>query len=323
MFLSVILPCYNGGATIGVQLEALCAQHWEEGWELIVVDNGSTDESMRIVERYRARLPTLRTLQAHVHGTPRLGVAHSYNTGLAAAAGDAFVFCEADDEVAPGWLHAMGTALGRHDFVAARLDHRKLNPHWLHPREGEGYQSAHLSRMSGYPYLAHASGCSFGLRRAVWERVGALEVRLPYVADTDYSWRAQLQGYSLHLVADALIHYRERHSARARMRQGRNWGGDYVRLLQRYGWQRPAGLPARRLLWLLRCLPRGAALLLGSALAEQHRQQFAEWAWSFGWSWGEFVASLDAPEPARSDLLALAQEHARVQGASAANPRPH
>jgi len=58
MKLSVILPCFNGVKTIAVQLEAL-ARRWSEPWELVVINNGSTNDSMQIVENYRDRLPNL------------------------------------------------------------------------------------------------------------------------------------------------------------------------------------------------------------------------------------------------------------------------
>ena len=92
MKLSVILPCFNGAQTIAVQLDALTCQAWPGGWELIVVNNGSTDSSMEIVEAYRSRLLELQIVQAHVPDTVRLGVPHSYNTGINAATGEAFVF---------------------------------------------------------------------------------------------------------------------------------------------------------------------------------------------------------------------------------------
>jgi len=60
MKLSVILPCFNGAETIALQLEALANQQWEGDREVIVSNNGSTDDSMEIVERYRDRLPNLR-----------------------------------------------------------------------------------------------------------------------------------------------------------------------------------------------------------------------------------------------------------------------
>jgi len=100
----VIIPCFNAADTIAAQLEALAGQCWSEPWEVIVSDNGSTDESSRIVERYIARLPGLRV----VDSSDQRGPARARNIGaLAAATGDAFLFCDAGDEVVPEWLTAM------------------------------------------------------------------------------------------------------------------------------------------------------------------------------------------------------------------------
>jgi len=52
MKLSVIIPCYNEADTIATQLEVLAKQYWSEPWEVIVSDNGSTDDSLAIVEKY-------------------------------------------------------------------------------------------------------------------------------------------------------------------------------------------------------------------------------------------------------------------------------
>ena len=152
MKLSVILPYFNGSLTIAVQLDVVTRQAWPSGWELIVVNNGSTDFSMEIVE--------------------------------------AFVFCEADDEVAPGWLAAMGQSLALHDFVVARLDHRKLNAEWLHPVQGDGYQSAGLYKMPVPPYFFSASACGFGIKRSLYKALGRLSTDFPIVHDGEYCWRA-------------------------------------------------------------------------------------------------------------------------------------
>src|SRR5262245_29795227 len=124
MKLSVVVPCLNAEATLGAQLAALSRQSWPDGWEVIVADNGSTDRSREIVESYRGRLPRLNLVDA----SDRRGHAHARNLGAAAATGDALLFCDADDEVAPGWLAAMGRALAGHEFVACRYDQEKLNP---------------------------------------------------------------------------------------------------------------------------------------------------------------------------------------------------
>ena len=81
--LSVVLPCRNGAATIAVQLEALAGQSWDGSWELVVVHNGSTDESMQIVEGLRDRLPALRVVDA----SAKRRVPAALNEGVRASAG--------------------------------------------------------------------------------------------------------------------------------------------------------------------------------------------------------------------------------------------
>ena len=318
--LSVILPCYNGAATLAVQLEALTVQNWPDGWELIVVNNGSTDASMAMVESYRARLPALKIVEAHVPGLPRLGVPHSYNTGIQAATGDAFVFCEADDEVAPGWLAAMGRALRAHVFVLARLDHRKLNADWLHPQQGEGYQSAGLYRMPFAPHFLWGSACGFGLSRSIYEKLGPLNTDFPITHDGEYCWRAQLAGYALHFEPDALVHYREKSALMARFHQGRNWGRDTTRLHHHYGTAMGRLSLPRHLVSMARLLPAGAWALLSRVLLQPRGQTLlGEWIWNFGWAAGKLQLILQKPALSPKKGMALAAEAAATVPAAAAD----
>lgn len=292
--LSVILPCFNGASTIAVQLDALTQQAWPAGWEVIVVNNGSTDHSMDIVKTYSHRLPNLSIVEAYLPGTTRLGVPHSYNAGIKAATGDAFVFCEADDEVAPDWLAAMGRALTQHEFVAARLDHRKLNEAWMHPPVGDGYQSQELFRQPSFPHFVSASACGFGLRRELYETLGPLDVNFPIVHDGEYCWRAQLAGYSVHFETEALVYYREKSDMKARYRQGLNWGKDTMRMNHYYG--SPEGrfsLP-RQFCSMARSLPSGAkALLFWAFRRPDGKQLLGNWVWSWGWSTGKLLLALE------------------------------
>ena len=75
--LTVILLTRNGARTIGRQLEALANQSSSEPWELVVVDNGSSDRTLEIVEEYRSRLPSLRVADA----SGDRGAAHACNIG--------------------------------------------------------------------------------------------------------------------------------------------------------------------------------------------------------------------------------------------------
>ena len=287
MKLSVILPCYNGAETIAVQLDALVQQQWSEDWEVIVVNNGSTDNSVEIVEEYRDRLPNLRIVDAYQPPEPRLGVAHSYTIGFKAATGDAFLLCEADDEVGEGWLSALGNALQEHSFVAAAIKFSRLNPPWL---VGDGCQQqpieAGLSTISPPLYLPYASGCSLGLQRSVYEAIGNPDQICTASWDTDYCWRANLAGIPLQFVPEATVHYRLRTKLRDCYNQGKNWGKAHVALYQKYSYSdltrlkvvKHYGRSGLKLLkYLLTVFPNVIS-----------RKKFAGWIWGFGWCIGDW-----------------------------------
>jgi len=251
MKLSVVIPCLNGAATIADQLEALANQQWSQPWEVIFADNGSTDESLAIARRYQERIPNLRIVDA----SDRRGQPYALNAGVAAAKGEAVALCDADDEVAPGWVAAMGDALSVHDFVACRIDVEKLNPPWARMRSG---QTRGIQKYRYPPYLPHAGGCSLGFKRGLHEAIGGFDESLPYLHDTDFCWRLQLAGTELHFVPEATVHVRQRHSRIGRYRQAFIWAEYSVLLHKRY---QPLGMPKlslkqgltswKNLLWML------------------------------------------------------------------------
>jgi glycosyltransferase involved in cell wall biosynthesis len=230
--ISVILPCFNGAETIALQLEALANQQWAGDWELIISNNGSTDNSMEIVEQFRDRLP-LRIVNAYTSG-PRLGVSHSYNTGLKEAMGNAFAFCEADDEVTPNWLANIAESLKVYPCVSGVLDLRRLNPDWAIAAFGESIQTNGLCQFDFIPFLPFGYGCNFGFRRSVWEQVGRLNVAIRYGWDMDYCWRIQRAGFPVQFVPELKIHYRLRHTLKALYRQSRSWSEDQVLMRRLY-----------------------------------------------------------------------------------------
>ncbi len=218
MKLSVVIPCYNGADTIGSQLDALSSQEWSEEWEVIVADNGSNDGTRRVVKEYMGKVPNLRIADASV----RRGRSFARNTGAAAAIGEGLAFCDADDEVGPGWVKAIGEALKAHEFVASRWDTEKLNEapeqHYLDNPAQDGLLSLWYP-----PYLPFASTNGLGIKRELHERVGGFDEAFVRAQDTDYCVRVQQAGVELHYVHDALIYYRRRGDLKGIMSQGYMW----------------------------------------------------------------------------------------------------
>jgi GT2 family glycosyltransferase len=278
MKLSVVIPCRNGAETLSGQLEALAAQRWTGAWEVVLSDNGSTDESVAIAERYRERLPSLQIVDA----SDRLGRAHAVNAGARAAKGEALAFCDVDDEVAPGWVAAMGEALAIHDFVACRMEFTKLNlPQVVRTRP----QSDGVQAFTYPPFLPHAGGGTLGVRRAVHDAVGGFDEEQRFLADTDYCWRVQLAGYPLTFVPDAVVHIRLRPTVKGMFRQARGWGEYDVLLYKRY---LSRGMP--RLSWKSGALAWRNLLFSLPRIKDERRR--LDWIWTFGWRLGRLQGSI-------------------------------
>jgi GT2 family glycosyltransferase len=282
MKLSVIVPFFNGASTIAYQLEALAGQHWSESWEVITVDNRSTDLSRAIVERYRNRLPNFRIINAFTYQ----GQAHARNIGAQTASGELLVFCDADDEVGVGWLAAMGEALSRYDFVACRFDFQKLNPSCR--REGVATtQENDLQKACFPPFLFHAGGGSLGVKRSVHDTIGGFDESLLFCEDTDYCFRLQLAGVKLHFVPDAVVHVRNRETLNGSFQQTRLWAQYQVLLYKRYRQltgmklERPWAAYFRRWKGLFWRLPQ-----------LRNKEGRAAWFRSLGWQIGRLEGSL-------------------------------
>ena len=274
MMLSVIVPCFNAADTIGVQLEALASQQWSEPWEVVISDNGSTDGTLAVIERYQERLPNLHV----INSSERRGAAHAKNVGVQAAAGDVLVFCDADDEVASGWLAAIGTALAEHDFVASRFDPHKLNPPWI-PQTIRCPQQEGLQMYKSPPFLPHAGGCGLGVKRSLYKVVGGFDETILVLDDTDFCFKVQLAGAKLHFVPDAMIHIRYRPTLAGMYHQARVWGKQNVLVYKKY---RPLGMP--KLSW-----KEGAKAwwdLMWRLPQIRSKDGWGRWLWQFAWRTG-------------------------------------
>src|SRR5258708_1668380 len=95
---SVVVPAYGAAMTLPETLDAILSQTFTD-WECVVVDDGSTDETLRIANEFAARDRRIRAIHQENKGT-----AGAYNTGVGAARGQLIVICSADDVLLPEHL---------------------------------------------------------------------------------------------------------------------------------------------------------------------------------------------------------------------------
>lgn len=103
LFLSVIIPTRNRAALLYNALESLAAQTYpQNSFEVIVVDNGSTDLTAEVCQRFERRISQLRRIY-----DPRPGLHNGRHTGLEAAKGTILVYADDDIEAMPAWLEGI------------------------------------------------------------------------------------------------------------------------------------------------------------------------------------------------------------------------
>ena len=276
MNLSVIIPCFNAADTITFQLEALRKQNWSEPWEVIVSDNGSTDKSVVIVKQYRERMPNLRV----VDSSERRGAAHARNVGVRFANANALAFVDADDEVAPGWLAAMGEALSKHDFVVGRKEKEKLNEPWVI----KSYQGEESEGIIKSLYLPFAGSSNLGIKRSLHDAISGFDEAMQAAEDMDYCWRAQEAGTKLHYLPDALVHFRLRNTLTGMYH--RAWREGMYEILV-YKKHRHLGMP--QILTWKTLVKASIKLPLQLVLLQvRNKESLGKWLRHFGWRGGNF-----------------------------------
>lgn len=284
MKLSVIIACKNAANTVATQLQALANQYWPEPWEVIVSDNGSTDNTVAVVDQYREVLPNLRI----VDSSDKQGPAHARNVAARVANGESLLFCDADDEVAPDWLAAMARALSRYDFVAGSIDIVKLNDPWTRKNRCHPQRNG-IQKYDYPPYLPHAGGGTIGVKRRIHESIGGFDESMINLSDTDYCWRIQLKGVELHFVPEAVIHVRFRHCLKGIYRQASRYGEYNVNIYKKY---LPMGIP--RLSWKDGVLSWKNLIIsfLKRSRKIRDKGDLAYWTWQFGWHIGRLKGSI-------------------------------
>jgi GT2 family glycosyltransferase len=198
--------------------------------------------------------------------------------------GDALAFCDADDEVGPGWVGAMGEALFEHDFVAGRLETNKLNEAWVAKTRHPVLQE----QLPVYPYppfLPFAASANLGIKRSLHHAVGGFDETWKILEETDYCFRIQLKGIKLHFLPESIVYYRYRDSFMGIYRQARDYGEYNVRLRKKY---RSPGthknsLKAGVKQWIriFRNLPK-----------IRQKADFGRWIWTVGGSLGRVKGSI-------------------------------
>jgi glycosyltransferase involved in cell wall biosynthesis len=233
--ISVVVPFHNGAKHIGTLLESLVAQRVTDDWEVVMVDNRSSDASRHIVDGFMPRLP-LRIVDAPA----RANIGYARNVGVRASSGPRLLFVDADDELEGEYISTMAAALAHHAFVTSRVDSTALNPSWVQAAHGPYWQATEIGIF--YDFLP-AAGSNIAIRRPLYDQLGGFSEDCIGCEDIAFSWNAALTaGVIPVFVPDAVYRYRYRDSLHQLFRQAALWGHASTVLYRQF---RSCGMPPR------------------------------------------------------------------------------
>ncbi|MEA3210824.1 MAG: hypothetical protein QOE70_3881 [Chthoniobacter sp.] len=216
---SVIVCSYNGGKTLQDCLESLDRVIYPN-FEVILVDDGSKDNTPRIVAEWQTRrtassspsssappreLPDFTSIVQ-----PNMGLSHARNTGAQASKGEIIAYTDSDCMADPDWLYYLVGTLLSGEYVG--VGGPNISPpavNWI---------QAAVSAAPGGPshvlltdvVAEHIPGCNMAFYRTAYDSVGGFDTEYRKAGDdVDYCWRLQTNGGVIAFSPSAIVwHYR-------------------------------------------------------------------------------------------------------------------
>jgi len=221
---SVVVCTYNGARTIRDCLEGLERLAYPD-YEVIVVDDGSTDATAAIAREYHCRLIR----------TENRGLASARNTGLKEATGEIIAYIDDDAYPDPHWLTYFAATFLSTSHAAVG------GPNIAPP--GDGPIAECVARAPGGPVhvllsdceAEHIPGCNMAFRKARLEAIGGFDPQFRTAGDdVDVCWRLQERGWTLGFSAAAVAWHHRRNSVRTYWKQQIGYGRAEAMLERRW-----------------------------------------------------------------------------------------
>lgn len=212
--ISVVCCSYNGSATIRDTLDAL--KHVDyPNYEVIVVNDGSTDNLREIVEEYDVRL----------FNTPNRGLSSARNLGMEMATGEIVAYIDDDAYPNKHWLSYLA-------YAFMTTGHAGIGGPNI-PPPGDGIIAESVANAPGGPVhvlltddiAEHIPGCNMAFRRDALLEVGGCDPRYWTAGDdVDLCWRLQEKGFTIGFHPAAFVWHHRRNSVRMYWRQQKGYG---------------------------------------------------------------------------------------------------
>lgn len=187
--ISVILPVYNSARTLHRCLNSVYLQTWQN-WEVLIVDSNSSDKTKEVCMNWVSRDP----IRFHYYDIPDRFASSKLNYGVSKSKGERLFLLGSDNYLEPRVFEDC-VRVASEGFEAAGVPVKDLTP------------ASYIARcilLSVIPVrVTHYSNF---VRKDVWERLGGVDSRIPYVDDVDFYERFMSSGYRLKVIESLSLH---------------------------------------------------------------------------------------------------------------------
>lgn len=233
---SVVVASYNGARTLKPCLESLQQLHYPD-YEIVLVDDGSKDETQKIVEEVQRRAqggapcPPI----ANIRHEKNFGLSVARNTGIAAATGEIVAFTDSDCRADEDWLYYLAGSLEGSEFVGMG------GPNLL-PPEDSRVATAVMVSPGGPAHVMvtdreaeHIPGCNMAFYKRALEGIGGFDPIFTKAGDdVDVCWRVQQTGCKIGFSPSAFVWHYRRSTMGAYLKQQEGYGEAEALLVRKH-----------------------------------------------------------------------------------------
>lgn len=251
---SVVVASYNGGKTLPACLTSLERLNYPN-YEVILVDDGSKDDTQQIVARYLMELEDRTQLNVTspaltskpptlaVSSRPRfrcirqinLGLSVARNTGINASEGEIIAFTDSDCRADEDWLHYLVGDLIRGDFTG-------IGGHNFLPPEDGWIPAAVMASPGGPAHVMltdrlaeHIPGCNMAFYKWALDEISGFDpIYRKAGDDVDVCWRLQQRGYEIGFSPTGFVWHYRRATVNAYLKQQRGYGEAEALLVRKH-----------------------------------------------------------------------------------------
>jgi glycosyltransferase involved in cell wall biosynthesis len=195
---SIIITCHNYGRFLPKAIDSVISQTFDD-WQVIVVNDGSTDNSAEVASRYEANEKiSVLTLDG-------IGLAKAANRGIAASSGEYVIRLDADDYFDENILHVLTNILDRHpEYGMVYPDYYRVSKY------GEIIDQVRQPKVNDEVKLLDRSALAAGAlyRRSCYDTLGGYCEELQYQEDYDF-WIRFIENFLVYNVQLPLMYYRQ------------------------------------------------------------------------------------------------------------------